>query len=84
LSFVGRRDHARSGGLCFVYKPPRGALGHPETARRLEGVLERCHPTNRVRVAEELARARDGRGPTLFDVLTEIIDARAPGALRLR
>ncbi|MFE3581628.1 barstar family protein [Streptomyces vinaceus] len=62
----------------------RRALGHPETARRLEGVLERRHPTNRARAAEELARARAGRGPTLFDVLTEIIDAQAPGALRLR
>ncbi|WP_327283482.1 MULTISPECIES: barstar family protein [unclassified Streptomyces] len=68
------RDHEAS----------RRALGHPETARRLEGVLARCHPTNRERVAEELALARGGRGPTLFDVLTEIIEDQAPGALRLR
>ncbi|MFF4100480.1 barstar family protein [Streptomyces sp. NPDC001903] len=62
----------------------RRTLGHPETARRLEGVLERCHPTNRARVAEELAQARSGRGPTLFDILTKIIEEGAPGTLRLR
>ncbi|MFI6145748.1 barstar family protein [Streptomyces sp. NPDC051109] len=68
------RDHESS----------RRALGHPETARHLEGVLARCHPTNRARVAEELAQARGGRGPTLFCILTEIIENQAPGALRLR
>ncbi|KMO94847.1 barstar family protein [Streptomyces roseus] len=64
--------------------PSRHALGHPETARHLEGVLARCHPANRPRVAEQPAEARAGRGPTLFDVLTEIIEDRAPGSLRLR
>ncbi|MFD5510651.1 barstar family protein [Streptomyces sp. NPDC127051] len=66
------------------HEPSRRALGHPETARHLEGVLARCHPTNRARVAEELAQARSGRGPTLFGILTEIIENRAPGTLRLR
>ncbi|MFF3858381.1 barnase inhibitor [Streptomyces sp. NPDC002209] len=62
----------------------RRALGHPETARYLEGVLTRCHPTNRERVAGEPARARAGCGPTLFDFLTEIFEGQVPGALRLR
>ncbi|MFF5900556.1 barstar family protein [Streptomyces argenteolus] len=61
------------------------ALGHEETARRLEGLLPRVHPTNRARVEAELAEARAGRGPTLFDLLVEIItDRTAPGTLRLR
>ncbi|MFE6845046.1 barstar family protein [Streptomyces sp. NPDC057686] len=68
------RDHEAS----------RRALGHPETARYLEGVLTRCHPTNRERVADELARARAGCGPTLFEFLTEIFEGQVPGALRLR
>ncbi len=68
------RDHEES----------RRALGHPETARHLEGVLTRCHPTNRERVADDLARARTGRGPTLFDFLTEIFEGQVPGVLRLR
>ncbi|MEU7066324.1 barstar family protein [Streptomyces sp. NPDC046161] len=61
----------------------RRALGHPETARYLEGILARCHHTNRGRVAEELAQARAGRGPTLFDILTGIFADQAPDLLRL-
>ncbi|MEV7480753.1 barstar family protein [Streptomyces halstedii] len=61
------------------------ALGHEETARRLEGLLGRAHPTNRARVERELAEARAGRGPTLFDQLAGIIEDRAgPGTLLLR
>ncbi|MFB8026204.1 barstar family protein [Streptomyces sp. NPDC056465] len=68
------RDHDRSAR----------ALGHEETARRLERLLPRVHPANRARVEGELAEARAGRGPTLFDQLAEIItDRTAPGTLRL-
>ncbi|MFE9724115.1 barstar family protein [Streptomyces sp. NPDC005794] len=68
------RDHARSAR----------ALGHEETARRLDRLLPRVHPTNRARVERELAEARAGRGPTLFDQLVEIIaDRTGPGTLRL-
>ncbi|MER7463492.1 hypothetical protein [Streptomyces sp. NPDC097981] len=41
-------------------------------------------PTNRESVAGELAQARGGLGPTLFDILTEIFEEQASGALRLR
>ncbi|MGF1429200.1 barstar family protein [Kitasatospora sp. LaBMicrA B282] len=61
----------------------REHLGHPETARQLELRLARCHPTNRPAVAAELAAARAGRGPTVFDWLLEIFEDRAPGVLRL-
>ncbi|HWU08703.1 MAG TPA: barstar family protein [Streptomyces sp.] len=68
------RDHASSAR----------ALGHEETARRLERLLPRVHPTNRARVERELAEARAGRGPTLFGRLVEIItDRTGPGTLRL-
>ncbi|WP_328860226.1 barstar family protein [Streptomyces sp. NBC_00306] len=67
------RDHESS----------RRALGHPETVRQLELRLARCHPSNKAAVAEELARARAGEGPTVFDELVGIIEERAPGVLRL-
>ncbi|WP_369778735.1 barstar family protein [Streptomyces sp. R33] len=66
------------------HEAARRALGHPETVRYLEGVLTRCHPTNRERVADELARARAGRGPTLFRLPDGDLRGAGPGALRLR
>ncbi|AZM87387.1 MULTISPECIES: barstar family protein [Streptomyces] len=66
------------------HRSSRQSLGHPETARVLEERLRRCHPANRERVAQDLAAAREGRGPTVFDWLVEIIEDQAPGALRLR
>jgi RNAse (barnase) inhibitor barstar len=67
------RDHQQS----------RQSLGYPETARQLELRLKRCHPTNRQRVAAELADARAGSGPTVFDWLVEIFEDQTPGALQL-
>jgi len=67
----------------------REHLGHRETARQLERRLARCHPLNREGVAEDLARARAGEGPTVFDWLIEIIrehgsgDQEATDAVRL-
>jgi RNAse (barnase) inhibitor barstar len=62
----------------------RRALGYPETVRQLERRLARCHPSNRARVAAELARARRGEGPTVFDWLIAIIVEHADIALELR
>ncbi|MFJ7075465.1 barstar family protein [Streptomyces sp. NPDC098781] len=67
-------DHAAS----------RRALGHAETARQLEIRLGRCHPANRPSVAERLAAARAGEGPTVFDWLVEVFEDQVPGALVLR
>ncbi|MFG2174669.1 barstar family protein [Streptomyces niveus] len=61
----------------------RRALGHEETARQLRLRLARVPEVNRARVEGELAEAEAGRGRTVFDWLTEIIDERAPGTLRL-
>jgi hypothetical protein len=62
----------------------RGALGYAETARQLEIGLSRCHPANRPSVSADLAAARGGHAPTVFDWLLEIFEERAPGVLRLR
>ena len=48
-------------------------LGYPETVRQLEARLARCHPTNRTSVVRELADAKAGQGPTVFDWLVEVI-----------
>ncbi|MFF7458893.1 barstar family protein [Kitasatospora sp. NPDC008115] len=61
----------------------REHLGHAETVRQSELLLARCHPSNRPAVAAELAEARAGRGPTVFDRLVAIFEQRVPGALRL-
>ena len=57
----------------------RERLGYPETVRQLEGRLTRCHPSCRQRVAEDLERARQHAGPTVFDWLVEVIEVHGPG-----
>jgi RNAse (barnase) inhibitor barstar len=57
----------------------RKALGYRETARQLELRLAECHPLNRDTVSIELAHARNGAGPTVFDWLVEIIREHGPG-----
>jgi RNAse (barnase) inhibitor barstar len=61
----------------------RERLGYPETVRQLERRLLRCHPENRLHVAEELKFAREGKGQTAYDWLVEIIlDHREGGDQR--
>jgi RNAse (barnase) inhibitor barstar len=48
-------------------------LGYPETARQLEKMLQRCHPTNRDSVKAKLHLAEQEVGETVFDWLVEII-----------
>lgn len=68
------RDAARS----------RQVLGYAETVRQLERRLARCHPDNRAAVATDLARARRGRGLTVFDWLVAIIADHDNITLELR
>ena len=56
----------------------RGALGYPATAKRLEALLPRVHPTNRERFQQRLEAAQRGDGPTLFDEIVEIIREHGP------
>lgn len=55
------------------------ALGHAETLRWLDRTLRRCNPSNVPRVRSEIEAARAGRGPTLFNILVEIIRIHGDG-----
>ncbi|MBO1417566.1 barstar family protein [Streptomyces sp. FH025] len=61
----------------------RRRLGYPETVRQLERRLARAHPENRAYVAADLAAAKAGKGPTVYDWLVGIIEEQRPGGLRL-
>lgn len=57
----------------------RAILGYNETIRLLERKVESCHPDNVPAVLAELEAARQGHGPTLFDILLEIIRSHGKG-----
>jgi RNAse (barnase) inhibitor barstar len=57
----------------------RDALGREETIHWLRQVLRTCHPANRGDVQARISGARRGEGPTLFDMLVEIIRNHGPG-----
>ena len=70
------------GGFTIKWKNShlsRERLGYQETARQLTLRLQRCHPSNRGRVATDLIAARKGTGSTVFDWLAEIIRVHCPG-----
>lgn len=53
-------------------------LGYAETVQWLQKKLETCHETNRPHVKDELVNAEGGTGPTLFDIIIEIIQDHSP------
>lgn len=57
----------------------RHHLGYAETVRQLEQRLQRCHPSQQPAVRQELAAARAGAGPTVFDWLIAILQVHGPG-----
>jgi RNAse (barnase) inhibitor barstar len=57
----------------------RVALGHEETARRLERLLPGVHPSNRADFEARLDAARRGEGPTLFDEIVDVVREHGPG-----
>jgi RNAse (barnase) inhibitor barstar len=57
----------------------QAALGYSATTAWLESKRRRCHPSHVPDVDAELLAAREGRGPTLFDILLEIIREHGPG-----
>jgi len=57
----------------------RAALGYRETALWFEERMQTCHPSNREAMAIRLAEAQRHTGPTLFDMLLEIIEDHGPG-----
>jgi len=54
-------------------------LGYDETIKWLERIRQTCHPSNVPRIEAELAAARRREGPTLFDIIVEIIHTHGPG-----
>lgn len=55
----------------------RRDLGYEATAAHWQGILERCHPTDRGAAAQKPERAQNGVGKTLFEMLVdEILDKR--------
>jgi RNAse (barnase) inhibitor barstar len=48
-------------------------LGYPETIKWLERKLKQCHPSNIPAVKEELLRANNSEGKTIFDIIIEIM-----------
>ncbi|MFF8846868.1 barstar family protein [Streptomyces sp. NPDC015127] len=61
----------------------RRALGREETVRQLGLRARRAHPDNRAEILDQLARARAGAGPTVFDWIVAVFEEHAPGRLRL-
>ena len=57
----------------------RARLGYAETVKQLEARVERCHPSNRPKVSQQLAEARNGIGSTVYDWLIEIIEVHGAG-----
>ncbi len=73
-------------GFTLVWKHSclsKMRLGYSETVRQLEQRFQRCHPLNKTHVAEELSLARQGKGPTVFDWLIDIIQDHEDIELRL-
>ncbi len=56
----------------------RQALGYPETLKWLQSKLHTCHPDSRDSVQREIALAQKQMGPTLFDILVDIIETHRP------
>ncbi len=51
----------------------RRDLGYEATAAYYEKLLERAHPSNRAQLEQKLSEAREGKGATLFDIVTALI-----------
>jgi len=74
-----------SDGYAIVWNhsdASREHLGHMAMIAHLESVLQTCHPSNRRVVRRELRAAQRGEGPTLFDLLVEIIEPHSRLELR--
>jgi len=74
-------------GFMLVWKNSelsRNRLGYPETIRWLEDRVRKCHPSNVENFKQRIVVAKEHRGPTLFDMLVEIITAPEHTDIELR
>lgn len=61
----------------------REDLGYEATAAYYERMLRRASEANREKIEKRLADVREGRGDTLFDVLSRLITRSETGSLKL-
>jgi RNAse (barnase) inhibitor barstar len=59
-------------------------LGQHATIAYVRGKLERCHPSNRKLVQQELKDAKAGKGEMLFDIIVSIIGGHEHVSLVLK
>ena len=57
----------------------RQRLGYAETEHQLTLRLDRCHPSNKLFVKNDLELAKKGQGATVFDWLIDIIQTHCLG-----
>ena len=57
----------------------REALSVDETVKYLERRFQQAHPSNHRRIRREISGAKNGTGPTLFDMVFELIE-QSPNA----
>ncbi len=88
-------DVLRGGFGAFEYEEPiqiiwdhsdksKSDLGYPETIKWLERKLRQCHPSNIRSVKEQLLRANNAEGQTLFEIIIEIVEEHKHINLTLR
>ncbi|MDE6580352.1 MAG: barstar family protein [Ruminiclostridium sp.] len=70
--------HEYGEGVDFVWvnsDKSRQDLGYEATALYWDKIAEKCHPTNRKKMAEKAMLARKCKGETLFDIIAaQILD----------
>lgn len=59
-------------------------LGHQERAKYLQERLDAGHPFNREGLEEQLKLAQQGEGPTIFELILEIIKEHKHIVLKLQ
>jgi hypothetical protein len=84
--YLYRGDDKPEGGFILLWKNStlsRERLGHPETARRLEAMLKRCHPLNVPSIRDRISLAKQNVGATFFDEIVEVITLHEDVELRM-
>lgn len=69
-------------GFVLIWKKAehsKTSLGYPETVRWYQANLIKCHPSSREFILEKIADSESAKGPTLFDLLVEIIRDHGAG-----
>ena len=59
-------------------------LGYEETVKYLQNKLEKCHPTAKREVRQDLELAKNRVGKTIFEIIVEIIKAHQHINLKMK